>query len=98
MLKTNYDEPMSDKIEQAVMAENNAKIHAGRALETAINAEALAQEQLKEAQRASAAARREALKVGWDEKSLRQLGLVTLRRKTRQPKSENEQLAPASEG
>ncbi|WP_104112010.1 hypothetical protein [Arthrobacter sp. N199823] len=82
---------MSDKIEEAVMAENNAKIHAGRALETAINAENLAQEQLKEAQRASAAARREALKVGWDEKSLKQLGLVTLRRKTRQPKIENDQ-------
>lgn len=89
---------MSDRIEEAVMAENNAKIQAGRTLEAAINAESEAQETLKEAQRASASARREALKVGWDEKTLRQLGLVTLRRKTRQPKQDGDQHVMTNEG
>ena len=81
---------MSDRIEQAVLAEQTAKIDAARALEAAINAEREAQDILKDAQKVTASTRRNALKVGWDEKSLRQLGLVTLRRKAR-PAKQNEE-------
>lgn len=79
---------MSDKIEQAVLAAQTKKIESGRALEAAIDAELAAQQQLKDAQKHSASARREAIKAGWDERTLRQLGLVTLRRKPRQAKPE----------
>ena len=67
---------MSERIEQAVIAEQQAKISLGKALEEAIEAETKAEAALKEASAESAKARRAALRGGWDERSLRKLGLL----------------------
>lgn len=67
---------MSERIEQAVIAEQQAKISLGKALEDAVEAEAAADASYKEAKAETVKARRAALRGGWDEKSLRRLGLL----------------------
>lgn len=67
---------MSERIEQAVIAEQQAKISLGKALEDAVTAEANAEAAYKEAKAETVKARRAALRGGWDEKSLRKLGLL----------------------
>jgi len=67
---------MSERIEQAVIAEQQAKISLGKALEEAVEAETRAESSYKEAKAETVKARRAALRGGWDEKSLRRLGLL----------------------
>lgn len=67
---------MSERIEQAVIAEQQAKISLGKALEEAIEVETKAEASYKEASAETAKARRAALRGGWDERSLRKLGLL----------------------
>ena len=84
---------MSERIEQAVIAEQQAKISLGKALEEAIEAETKAEAALKEASAESAKARRAALRGGWDERSLRKLGLLKAPRaakKTEKPKGQDD--------
>jgi len=74
---------MSERIEQAVIAEQLAKISLGKALEEAVEAEAKAESAYKEAKSETVKARRAALRGGWDEKSLRRLGLLKTPRPTK---------------
>lgn len=67
---------MSERIEQAVIAEQRNKIALGAALESAIEAEAKAEEAVREARAETVKARRAAIRGGWDEKTLRRLGLL----------------------
>lgn len=77
---------MSERIEQAVIAEQQSKIAVGKALEDAVDAELQAERALKEAEGKTQKARRAALRSGWDESTLRKLGLLTTRRATKTTK------------
>ncbi len=77
---------MSERIEQAVIAEQQNKIAVGKALEEAVDAELQAEKALKEAQSKTQKARRAALRSGWDETTLRKLGLLTTRRTSKTTK------------
>ncbi|WP_018134010.1 hypothetical protein [Acaricomes phytoseiuli] len=72
---------MSETIRDAVMATMNDKIQAGEQLEKAIRHEAEVSALLVEAQQASSKARKAALKAGWSEREMRQLGLLDSSRK-----------------
>lgn len=60
------------------MATQQARIETGTALEKAIDDEAAAIEATKVAARTVIDARKEALKAGWTERELRQLGLLSI--------------------
>lgn len=72
---------MSETIRDAVMATMNDKINAGEQLQQAMRHEAEVSALLVEAQQASSKARKAALKAGWNERELRQLGLLENSRK-----------------
>lgn len=74
---------MSERIEQAVIAEQQAKISLGKALEESIEAETKAEAAYKQASAETAKSRRAALRGGWDERSLRKLGLLKAPRATK---------------
>lgn len=82
---------MSERIEQAVIAEQQAKISLGKALEEAVDAEAEAEAAYKEAKAETVKARRAALRGGWDEKSLRRLGLLKTPRSSRKSDTGHEE-------
>lgn len=63
------------------MVTMNNKIQAGEQLEQAVVHEAEVSALLVEAQQASAKARKAALKAGWNEREMRQLGLLESPRK-----------------
>ncbi|MFC8041554.1 hypothetical protein ACFUOZ_19555 [Paenarthrobacter sp. NPDC057355] len=88
---------MSERIEQAVIAEQQVKISLGKALEDAVEAEANAETAYKEAKAETVKARRAALRGGWDEKSLRKLGLLKTARTSKktdtQPQDEEAKAA-----
>lgn len=93
---------MSERIEQAVIAEQQAKISLGKALEEAVEAEAKAESAFKEAKSETVKARRAALRGGWDEKSLRRLGLLKTPRPSKKSDTVQEEeatteAAPTSE-
>ena len=67
---------MSERIEQAVIADQRNKIALGAELEQAIEEESVIESALREARARTVKARRAALRGGWDEKMLRQLGLL----------------------
>lgn len=78
---------MSERIEQAVIAEQRNKIALGAALESAIENEAQAEEAAREARAETVKARRAAIRGGWDEKTLRRLGLLSSRPTTGRKKT-----------
>lgn len=86
---------MSERIEQAVIAEQQAKISLGKALEEAVEAEAKAESAYKEAKSETVKARRAALRGGWDEKSLRRLGLLKTPRPSKKSDTAQEEEATA---
>ena len=87
---------MSERIEQAVIAEQQAKISLGKALEEAVEAEASAEAAYKDAKSETLKARRAALRGGWDEKSLRRLGLLKASRPSKKADAAQEQEASAN--
>lgn len=86
---------MSERIEQAVIAEQQAKISLGKALEDAVEAEAAAEAAYKESKSETLKARRAALRGGWDEKSLRRLGLLKASRTSKKADAPQERQAGA---
>ncbi|MFC8041674.1 hypothetical protein ACFUOZ_20165 [Paenarthrobacter sp. NPDC057355] len=88
---------MSERIEQAVIAEQQAKISLGKALEEAVEAEGKAEAAFKEAKAETVKARRAALRGGWDEKSLRRLGLLKTSRVSKKADSAQEEATSETE-
>ncbi|WP_139770698.1 hypothetical protein [Paenarthrobacter ureafaciens] len=88
---------MSERIEQAVIAEQQAKISLGKALEEAVEAEGKAEAAFKEAKAETVKARRAALRGGWDEKSLRKLGLLKTSRVSKKTDAAQEEASTEAE-